>query len=265
MVFPFQLGCHTSEPTLLPSAAPSAEPTLGDLQSFGGFSSPGTAAAAALCSLQLHPGKEPDLWSLNKYIPLLITTFHLGSLLHGRIPHCPFILHRWVCASQCPPEEQAQLIFFLTCSIQFLSRHWLRVQLCLCSQSTVSGIHSLAQLQGWLQPHALLLEPAQTGSCRQQLKCWDTGGSPAFLTEEPPHTPEEEQVVKTPIQSLTTIPIKTAIQEKRPENSACMQEGRFAFHKQMCSGQCLDGPCKERVYPGWNTGSTPGGLRQMQG
>lgn len=164
-----------------------------------------------------------------------------------------------------PGGTSTTYFFFLTCSIQFLSRHWLRVQLCLCSQSTVSGIHSLAQLQGWLQPHALLLEPAQTGSCRQQLKCWDTGGSPAFLTEEPPHTPEEEQVVKTPIQSLTTIPIKTAIQEKRPENSACMQEGRFAFHKQMCSGQCLDGPCKERVYPGWNTGSTPGGLRQMQG
>lgn len=93
-------------------AAPGARAHAGRPSKRLWWSSPGTAAAAALCSLQLQPGKETDLWNLNKYIPLLITTFHLGSLLHGRFPQRLFIWRRWVCTSQCPPEEQAQLIFF---------------------------------------------------------------------------------------------------------------------------------------------------------
>lgn len=109
------------------------------------------------------------------------------------------------------PRRNKHNSFFLTCSIQFLSRHWLCVQLCLCSQCTVLSIHFLAQLQGRLQPHAPLLEPAQIWSCRQEPKCLDTGGSPCFpdrSTTECHQHPEEEQVVKTSIQSLTTIPKK---------------------------------------------------------
>lgn len=166
------------------------------------------------------------------------------------------------------PRRNKHKLFFLARSIQFLSRHRLHVQLCLCSQTTVLSIHFLAQRQGRLQPHAPLLEPAQIWSCRQEPKCLDTGGSPCFpdrSTTRCYQTPEEEQVVKTPIQSLTIIPRKTAIKEKHPENSAYVQEGGFAFYEQTCSEECLHGPFKQRVYPGWNTGFTPGGLRQMQG
>lgn len=215
--------------------------------------------------MQLHPGKETDLWNLNKYIPLLITTFHLGSLLHGRLPQCP-LFSAGGFAPHNVPQRNKHNLFFLTRSIQFLSRHWLRVQLCLCSQTTVLSIHFLAQLQRRLQPHAL--EPAQIWSRRQEQKYLDTEGSPCIpdrSTTNCYQNPEEEQVVKTPVQSLTIIPRKTAIEEKHPENSACMQEGGFAFYEQMCSEECLDGPFKQRVYPGWSIGFTPGGLRQAQG
>lgn len=127
------------------------------------------------------------------------------------------------------PRRNKHNLFFLARSIQFLSRQRLCVQLCLCSQTTVLSIHFLAQCQGRLQPHALLLEPAQIWSRRQEPKCLDTGGSPCFpdrSTTRCYQTPEEEQVVKTPIQSLTIIPRKTAI-KRETSRKLCLRTGRW--------------------------------------
>lgn len=59
VVFPFQLAGHTSKPTLLPSTLPwSAQPTLGDLQSFcgGAPQEPQQQLLSAACNYT--PGKS---------------------------------------------------------------------------------------------------------------------------------------------------------------------------------------------------------------